>query len=222
MTATAPGSASQPPTGDPFRDRLLDGLAASIAERGYRETTVADVVRNAKTSKRTFYAHFHSKDACLLELLDSDNVGMIAAIRAAVDPETNWHTQIEQAVDAYLSAIEARPAIALTWIREFPALGYAARPVQRRGIQRFVDLLIEITSGAGFRREGLATVSRSTALILLGGLRELSAHTVEDGEEIRSINDTAVAACAGLLTAGLPPTADHQRARGSTKQNGRR
>jgi hypothetical protein len=38
----------------PFRLRLLDGLAASIGERGYRATTVADIVRHARTSKRTF------------------------------------------------------------------------------------------------------------------------------------------------------------------------
>ncbi|MDT5056873.1 MAG: hypothetical protein QOF66_5239, partial [Mycobacterium sp.] len=35
---------------DRFRDRLLDGLAASIGERGYRDTTVADIVRHAHTS----------------------------------------------------------------------------------------------------------------------------------------------------------------------------
>ena len=34
---------SQPPAdADPFRDRLVDGLAASIGERGYRDSTVAD------------------------------------------------------------------------------------------------------------------------------------------------------------------------------------
>ena len=38
-----------------FHRRLLEGLAASIEERGYRESTVADVVRHARTSKRTFY-----------------------------------------------------------------------------------------------------------------------------------------------------------------------
>jgi AcrR family transcriptional regulator len=37
-----------------FRRRLLDGLITSIEERGYRDTTVADIVRGAKTSKRTF------------------------------------------------------------------------------------------------------------------------------------------------------------------------
>ena len=64
------------PTGptaiDPFRQRLLDGLAAAIDERGYRASTVADIVRHARTSKRTFYDQFASKEQCFLELLQAD------------------------------------------------------------------------------------------------------------------------------------------------------
>ena len=192
-----PGTAA-----DPFRQRLLEGLAASIAQRGYRETTVSDIVRHAKTSKRTFYAHFTGKDAALLELLEADNVAMIAGIRAAVDPAADWRVQVQQAVDAYVTAIETNPALTLAWIREFPALGEAVRPVQRQGMRLFTDMLVDITSSPGFRRAGMQTVSRQTALILLGGLRELTAHTLEDGEDIRGITETAVAAGVALVTAG--------------------
>lgn len=192
------------PTVEPFRERLLDGLAAAIAERGYRETTVADIVRHARTSKRTFYAHFAGKDACLLELLDIDNVRMIAGIRAAVDPQADWRTQVDQAVDAYLGEIAAHPALTLAWIREFPALGEAVRPVQRCGMERFTDLLVEITSSPGFARARLRTVDRPTALILLGGLRELTAYTLEDSGDVRGIAGTAVAACIGLVSVNRP------------------
>ena len=59
--------------GDSVTDRLLDGLAASVRERGYRDTTVADIVRHARTSKRTFYEQFDSKDRCpLSSLLELD------------------------------------------------------------------------------------------------------------------------------------------------------
>ncbi len=74
----------------PFRRRLLDGLAASIGERGYRDTTVADIVRHARTSKRTFYGEFSSKEECFIELLAASNQEMIARIRGAVDPEADW------------------------------------------------------------------------------------------------------------------------------------
>ena len=43
-----------------FRRRLLEGMAAAIRETGYRDATVADVVRHARTSRRTFYEHFPS------------------------------------------------------------------------------------------------------------------------------------------------------------------
>ena len=95
----------------PFRRRLLDGLAASIGERGYRDTTVADIVRHARTSKRTFYGEFSSKEECFIELLAAGNREMIARIRGAVDPEADWRDQIRQAVDAWVDDIEARPAI---------------------------------------------------------------------------------------------------------------
>src|SRR6476620_11792836 len=89
---SAVGSAhrSQSPASDPFRDRLLDGLAASIGQRGYRETTVADIVRHARTSKRTFYEQFASKEECLIELLRKNNEDLIANIQRAVDPEADW------------------------------------------------------------------------------------------------------------------------------------
>ncbi|PRC48640.1 TetR/AcrR family transcriptional regulator, partial [Mycobacterium sp. ITM-2017-0098] len=113
-------------------DRLLDGLAASIVERGYRETTVADIVRQARTSKRTFYEQFPSKEACLIELLHRNNVDLIASINAGVDPESDWQSQIGLAVRAYVDHIEARPAITLCWIREAPALGAVAHPLHRQ------------------------------------------------------------------------------------------
>ena len=41
-------------------------LATAAAEKGYAATTIADIVRHARVSKRTFYEHFADKEACLL------------------------------------------------------------------------------------------------------------------------------------------------------------
>lgn len=98
MTAVAAGALVVET--DSFRLRLLDGLVASIGERGYRVTTVSDIVRHARTSKRTFYDRFTSKEQCFLELLLADNETLGNSIRAAVDPNADWHDQIRQAVEA--------------------------------------------------------------------------------------------------------------------------
>jgi AcrR family transcriptional regulator len=184
---------------DPFRRRLLDGLVASIGERGYRASTVADIVRHARTSKRTFYHQFASKEECFLELLRADNERLAADIRAAVDPQADWRHQIRQAVEAYVAHIEARPAVTLSWIRELPSLGAVARPVQRRGLQLLTTLLVDLSGGPGFQRAHLPALTPPLAVILLGGLRELTALAVEDGNEVRGIVAPAVDASIALL-----------------------
>jgi AcrR family transcriptional regulator len=184
---------------DPFRLRVLDGLDASIRERGYRATTVADVVRHARTSKRTFYDHFASKEECFLELLRVEIEIMADDIRSAVDPEADWQVQTRQAVEGYVGSIESRPAIALSWIRELPYLGDIARPIQRRGLDLLTSLLINLSSSPGFRRANLPPLTAPLAVILLGGLRELVALAVEDGRPARDIVEPGVDASIALL-----------------------
>lgn len=180
-------------------DRLLDGLTAAIGERGYRDTTVADIVRHARTSKRTFYEHFSGKDECLLELLRRNNSELIATIVACVDPEAEWRLQIRQAVEAYVGHIGARPAITLSWIREAPALGAVAAPLHRHAMASLTEMLLDLTANAGFVRARLAPVPAPLALILLGGLRELTALYVEDGRDVRELVEPAVDAATAIL-----------------------
>ena len=196
-TLVADGEAAG--TADPFRRRLLDGLAEAITERGYRASTVAHIVRAARTSKRTFYDRFASKEECFLELLRADNEALAQRIRGAVDPHADWQGQIRQAVQAYVAQIRARPAITLSWIRELPSLGEVARPAQRRGLEQMTNLLVELSGSPGFRRAELPRLSPALAVILLGGLRELTALAVEDGTDIGAIVEPAVDASIALL-----------------------
>ncbi len=171
----------------------------SIGERGYRDTTVADIVRHARTSKRTFYGQFSSKEECFIELLRTNNEETIAAIRSAVDPEASWREQIRQAVEAYVETIKSRPAIALSWIRELPALGPGVRPVQRQGMERMTTMLMDLSANPGFRRAQLPPLTHPMAVVLFGGLRELTALTVEDGVDPEDIVEPAVTASMAIL-----------------------
>ena len=187
------------PHDDPFRRRLLDGLAASIEERGYRDTTVADIVRHARTSKRTFYDQFSTKEACFAELLTANAEEIVARVRGAVDPDAPWRDQIRQAVAAYVATIEARTAITLSWIRELPALGESARPPLRRGFGRLVAMIVDLSGNRSFREAGIPPISRAAAVILVGGLRELTAQTMEDGDPVTDIIEPAVAVATAIL-----------------------
>ena len=203
LSTVATAVEASPAAGEtPFRRRLLDGLADSITERGYRATTVADVVRSAKTSKRTFYDEFASREECFVELLAANNDDLIKHITAAVDTDATPDEQVRAAVGAYVQHIESRPAVTLSWIREAPALGDLARPLNRLAMQHLTDMLVGISLSPGFERAGLAPISRPLALILLGGLRELTALLVEDGQDVGGIIEPAVTAARAIL--GLP------------------
>jgi AcrR family transcriptional regulator len=185
------------PTG--FRRRLLDGMAAAIRRSGYAETTVADIVREARTSRRTFYAHFADRQECLIALLREANQQTIARIEKAVDPHAPWDAQVRQAIEAWIAAVQADPPITLAWIRDVPALGTGARRLQRETMAAFVVLIQTLTDTAELRAAGVRPPTQQIAIVLLGGLRELIATTVEDGGDIDGITDAAVAATRLLL-----------------------
>lgn len=196
-----PAEATAKPNDDQgeFHQRLLDGLAASIKENGYRNTTVADIVRRARTSRRTFYAHFSDKEACFVALLTDANAQMIRQISAAVDQNAPWTSQVRQAVEAWIASAESQPSITLSWIRDVPSLGAAARRLQRDTMEAFITMIQTLCDTDAWRTVRVDPVSRQLAIMLLGGLRELTATTVEDGGRISDITELAVHACTALL-----------------------
>jgi AcrR family transcriptional regulator len=192
-TATAHDSAGG------FRRRLLDGLAASIADKGYQNTTIADVVRYARTSRRTFYEHFSSRDECFVALLTDANTETIRQISAAVDQTAPWTSQVRQAIETWIACAESQPTIMVSWIRDVPSLGDAARRLHRDVVEAFVVMIQTFCDTEEWRAAGAGPVPRQLAIMLLGGLRLLTATTLEDGGRISDFTETAVEASIALL-----------------------
>ncbi|MGK8522585.1 TetR/AcrR family transcriptional regulator [Nocardia asteroides] len=182
-----------------FRRRLLDAMAVTVRERGYQDSTVADVVRHARTSRRTFYEHFTSKQDCFIVLLAEHHREMIQRIDAAVDPHLPWRAQVRQAIEAWIRTAQDDPAITLSWIRVVPSLGDATRQLQREVGDAFVALIQKLADTPEFAAAGLRPPSRQVATILFGGFRELIATTVEDGDDIADIVDVAVESAIALV-----------------------
>lgn len=192
-------SVTTPQLQQAFRRRLLDGLAESIVETGYRNTTVADIVRRARTSRRTFYEHFASKEECFVELLKDANEVMIREITKAVDPGARWTAQVRQAVEAWIACAESTPGIVVSWIRDVPALGSSGRALQREMMAAFVDMVQTLSQAPEWRDIRPGGVSRQLTILMLGGLRELIATTVEEGGRASDITEVAVNATMALL-----------------------
>jgi AcrR family transcriptional regulator len=182
-----------------FRRRLLEGMATAVRECGYRDSTVADVVRHARTSRRTFYEHFPSKQACFTALLRDANAALVRQIAVAVNPRAPWDVQVRQAIEAWITEAQADLPLTLSWIRDLPSLGPDARHLQRECFEALVVLIQNLSDTPELRAVGVAPPSRQVAILLLGGLRELIATTVEDGGDIGDITEAAVQATQALL-----------------------
>ncbi|MFJ9369490.1 TetR/AcrR family transcriptional regulator [Nocardia sp. NPDC101769] len=199
VTRVDTADSAEPATDSGFRRRLLDAMADAVRERGYRDTTVADVVRLARTSRRTFYEHFVDKQDCFVAMLTERNNDTVQQIYAAVDATAPWDTQIHQAIEAWIGASRDDTCITLAWIRDTPALGERARQLHRDAAESFITLIQDLTATAGFQAAGLHPPTRQMATILYGGFRELIASTVEDGRDITEIIDVAVETALALV-----------------------
>lgn len=192
-----------------FRQRLLGGLAEAIREQGFTRTRVADIVRNAGTSRRTFYEHFTSREDCLIELIREANTTMIAAIAQAVDPEANWEVQVDQAITAWIEAAASEPALMLSWVRDVPSLGDRARQLERETMEDFVSLVGMILAEESMQTAGHGSPPLEWIILLLGGLRELLARTFDEGRDPLSIRNVAVDATKALAMASREGVRGH-------------
>lgn len=175
------------------RNRLISAMAASIEAKGYRDTTVADVVRLARTSRRNFYEHFGDRDACFLALFDATNEEMMRQIARAVRPEDPIEEQVDAAVDAYIEDVCAHPALYRSFVREMPGLGQPGADRALATLERFAAMLVGfVDSGRAAHPDlGLAPLTLDTAIIIVGGLRELLVIALQRGRNMRELRASA-------------------------------
>jgi len=185
------------------RERLIAAMERSIEERGYRDTTVADVVRIARTSRRTFYEYFQDRDACLLALFDATNDEVMRRIAASVEPDSPWDEQIDRALSVYLDSVASRPGVSQCFAHELATLGEAGATRQQLATEHFAELLVRLVeSGRRERREPAAhPLTMDMAIMIVGGLRDLVVTAVERGRDVHELHPVAGKAINAILNA---------------------
>jgi AcrR family transcriptional regulator len=187
------------------RERLIAAMATSIEEKGYRDTTVADVVRIARTSRRNFYEHFADRDACFLALFDATNETMMREIADAVQPDRPLDEQVDRAVDAYIDNVAASPALYRSFVRELPGLGQTGSDRGLATLERFAAMLVGfVESGRRAQPElDLRPLTMDTAIIIVGGLRELLVIALQRGRDMRELRASAGETIKAILGGAL-------------------
>jgi AcrR family transcriptional regulator len=191
-----------PRAGD-HRLRLLEGMAAAVNEKGYAATTIADVVRHSRVSKRTFYEHFADREACFLACYAHGGDLALRAVAEAAGRGGGWPEQVRAATRAYLAILQARPALTRTLLVEVHGAGPRALALRRVVLQRFARLLCELVEIGRRDQRELHELSPAMSTALVGGINELVLSTVEQGGAGRL--DQLEGTIVGLLESVLRP-----------------
>jgi len=132
-------------------ERILRALAAVAGEKGYPDTTVADVVERAGTSQRTFYEHFKNKEDAIVAALDSGSAHMLAAALPAFRRAPDWKHAVHDTQEAMFAFGAEEPEYARMGGVEMYAAGKRAldqREIVTEGMEGLLAPGYELKPGA--------------------------------------------------------------------------
>ncbi len=163
------------------RERLIAGLATAVAEKGYRAVTITDITKEARVSRRVFYANFEGKEECFLAAFEVvvDHIRDLAA-EAATGVEA-WPERAIAAARAVLAFFAEEPDLARLCLVESQAAGPAVAA-------RFHEAVHEVTpylEQGRAERQGERELPPTTEESTLGALVMLASRKVAAGEAER-------------------------------------
>ena len=108
------------------RERLLRAVIAAVDRTGFRDVTVADIVRGARVSRGAFYAHFSNKEDCFLaatreggKLMTERVISATRALPAGAGAED----LLRASLVAYVDFLATEPAFARAFYIDMPVAG---------------------------------------------------------------------------------------------------
>lgn len=160
------------------RERLLAAISQEVASRGYRATTITDVVKLASVSTRDFYEHFDGKEACFLAAFEAVRDHVEGLLRAAVAAAPDWPHRVIAALRAALEFFAAEPDLARLCLVE-PVSATPATAI------RFREVVLACVPALALGRDELGegdSLPASTEDSLLGGSISLATRSILAGE----------------------------------------
>jgi AcrR family transcriptional regulator len=150
------------------RERLLRAIVEHSAEHGYANTSVADIVKHARTSRAAFYEQFADREACFLAAYEELTSDLLQELVSAGTRSADYITGMREGVAALLDWLVRRPAGGRAWSLEVLSLGAPGLEAREHAITRLQRLFDTVAARARPEQAGLPTpppiVSRAVVL----------------------------------------------------------
>lgn len=123
------------------RERLMAAIVRVSAEKGYRATSVADVLRVAGVGRESFYKHFKDKEDCFLCANDVLVAALEARVIEAYERSGTWPERVCAGLAATLEWLAANPDAAQVMMVEMGNVGPIYADRFQETFHRFTNLL---------------------------------------------------------------------------------
>ena len=163
---------------DSQRERLLAAIASEVAERGYRATTITEVVKLASVSTRDFYEHFEGKEDCFIAAFEAVRDHLEDLISAAVAERAEWPAQVTAALRTALEFFASEPELARLCLVEPVS---ATPTIAIRFREAVLACVPALARGRAEQGNG-ASLPDSTEDSLIGGVVSLATRSILAGE----------------------------------------
>jgi AcrR family transcriptional regulator len=179
---------------DSQRTRLIQAVWEAVADNGYGETTVSDIVSRARCSRNAFYEFFADKEDCFLAACDGNNEELLARLYAEATADT-WLEALRAGLRVYLRWWQDSPRIAMAYLTDLPTAGRRAMEQRDRTYEQFGLLFEALAARARVEQPELPPLAPLAVPMLVAGMTELI------GREVRAGRLAALTALEEDLTA---------------------
>lgn len=103
------------------RERLMNACAELVADHGFYNITVGDIVSRARVARNTFYDLFSNKAECFEQTVGWIADKALTAVDEAVAAGDSFETKLDGSVDALVDFVNEQPGWARCVLIEAPA-----------------------------------------------------------------------------------------------------
>jgi AcrR family transcriptional regulator len=159
------------------RERIVTALVDTVALRGYKATTVADVTEAAGVSRRTFYEHFAGKEDCFATAYEMIAAHISDSMSAAAEVFEEWPMKVRAALATMLRFLSGEPEVAKVYALESVAAGGEISARHRDSLKGLAQVFREGRLG----RDDEPPLPEVTEETLVGGVVSLIVREIVAG-----------------------------------------
>ncbi len=164
------------------RERLIAAMAEVCAERGYAESSVAEIAKRAGVSTASFYRQFRDKRECMLASFDELFGRLLAVLEGACEGSVGAKARARAGARTAVALLAEDPPTARLLSVEIVAIGPEGVRAQQGAIERLAALLDE-RKAPGSIDAAWAVVAAMTALVA----RRLAEERLPNPDELETL-----------------------------------